>query len=341
MKIVSLFSGAGGLDLGFEKAGFDVVFANEYDEAIWQTYEANHSCKLDKRDIRTIKSSEVPNCDGIIGGPPCQSWSEAGSLRGINDSRGQLFFDYIRILKDKKPKFFLAENVVGMLSSRHTEAVEHIKMLFEKAGYNLSITLINVADYGIPQDRKRVFFIGIRKDLGFTFQFPKAINKYNTLEQVIGDLKENAVPALAKNKTNNNVNIPNHEYFTGSFSTIFMSRNRVRQWDEVGFTVQATGRQAQLHPQAPKMIFIDKDKREFVKGKEHLYRRMTIRECARLQTFPDNFIFYYNDLEDGYKMVGNAVPVTMAKIIATSIKKQIENIIVISKNNIIDKRLVS
>lgn len=341
MKIVSLFSGAGGLDLGFEKAGFKIVFANEYDETIWKTYETNHSCKLDKRDIRVIKSSEVPACDGIIGGPPCQSWSEAGSLRGINDSRGQLFFDYIRILKDKKPKFFLAENVIGMLSSRHTEAVEHIKSLFENAGYSLSITLINVADYGIPQDRKRVFFIGIRKDLGFTFQFPKAINKYNTLEQAIGDLRDTAVPALPKNKTDQNAKIPNHEYFTGSFSTIFMSRNRVRQWNEVGFTVQATGRQAQLHPQAPKMIFIEKDKREFVKGKEHLYRRMTIRECARLQTFPDNFIFYYNDLEDGYKMVGNAVPVTMAKIIATALKKQIENIVTINYNDIIEKRLVS
>ena len=339
MKIVSLFAGAGGLDLGFEKAGFEIVFANEYDETIWETYEANHPCKLDRRDIRTIKSSEVPNCDGIIGGPPCQSWSEAGSLRGINDSRGQLFFDYIRILRDKKPKFFLAENVVGMLSSRHTEAVENIKKLFEKADYNLSITLINVADYGIPQDRKRVFYIGIHKDLDFTFQFPKATCKYKTLEQTIWNLRENAMPALAKNKTNPNVKFPNHEYFVGSYSTIFMSRNRVRQWDELGFTVQATGRQAQLHPQAPKMVFIEQNKREFVKGKEHLYRRMTIRECARLQTFPDDFIFYYNDLEDGYKMVGNAVPVLMANIIATAIKKQIQNTVVI--NNNLEQRLVS
>ena len=103
----------------------------------------------------------VPYCDGIIGGPPCQSWSEAGALLGIKDSRGQLFFDYIRILNEKKPKFFLAENVVGMLAERHTEAVETIKHLFETAsytGYNLTVTLVNVADYGIPQDRKRVFY---------------------------------------------------------------------------------------------------------------------------------------------------------------------------------------
>ena len=323
MKIASFFAGAGGLDLGFEQAGFEIVFANEYDQTIWQTYEANHPCKLDKRDIRKIQPSDVPYCDGIIGGPPCQSWSEAGALLGINDSRGQLFFDFIKILTEKQPKFFLAENVVGMLAERHTEAVEIIKHLFEVAGYNLTVTLVNVADYGIPQDRKRVFYIGIRKDLGFSFKFPKPPNKHMNLKQAIGDLKETAVPALPKNKTNPETKIPNHEYFIGGFSTIFMSRNRVRQWNEPGFTVQATGRQAQLHPQAPRMLFIEQNKREFVIGKEHLYRRLTIRECARLQTFPDKFKFYYTDLEDGYKMVGNAVPVQMAKIIASALKKQI------------------
>lgn len=325
MNVVSLFSGAGGLDLGFEQAGFNIIFANEFDPTIWLTYEKNHPCKLDKRDIKKVLSSEIPDCDGIIGGPPCQSWSEAGTLRGINDPRGQLFFEYIRIIRDKKPKFFLAENVSGMLAKRHEEAVNNIVQLFENSGYNLTMKLINVTDYGIPQDRKRIFFIGIRKDLGFYFKIPKAPKIYVTLEQAIGDLKDTAVPALEKNKTNPNVIIPNHEYFVGSFSTIFMSRNRVRQWNQQGFTVQATGRQAQLHPQAPPMELIGQNKRRFKEGYEHLYRRMTIRECARLQTFPDDFVFYYDKLEDGYKMVGNAVPVKMAYIIATSIKEQIEN----------------
>jgi len=323
MKIASLFAGSGGLDLGFEQAGCEVVFANEHDATIWPTYEANHPCALDKRDIRAIQSSEVPDCDGIIGGPPCQSWSEAGALRGMNDSRGQLFLDYIRILKDKKPKFFLAENVVGMLSARHRETVNAIKAMFTDAGYTLSVTLANVADYGIPQDRKRVFYIGIRSDLGFTFQFPEATHQRLNLEHAIGDLQASAVPALAKNKANPHVKIHNHEYFVGSFSTIFMSRNRVRQWDEPGFTVQATGRQAQLHPQAPPMPRAGQNEHCFKKGFEHLYRRMTIRECARLQTFPDHFIFHYSALENGYKMVGNAVPVKMAKIIAAAIKEQL------------------
>ncbi|MEL7570963.1 MAG: DNA (cytosine-5-)-methyltransferase [Eubacteriaceae bacterium] len=130
MRIVSLFSGAGGLDLGFENAGFEIIWANEFDETIWETYEKNHKSILVKKDIRKIKSDEIPDCDGIIGGPPCQSWSEAGALRGIEDDRGQLFFQFIRILRDKQPKFFVAENVSGMLAERHRPAVENIIKLF-------------------------------------------------------------------------------------------------------------------------------------------------------------------------------------------------------------------
>ena len=120
MKIVSLFSGAGGLDFGFEKAGFKTIWANEYDKTIWETYEKNFRKKiLNKQSIKDVKISEIPDCDGIIGGPPCQSWSEAGALRGINDERGKLFLKYVDIIKEKKPKFFLAENVSGILSKRH------------------------------------------------------------------------------------------------------------------------------------------------------------------------------------------------------------------------------
>ena len=160
MNIVSFFAGAGGLDLGFEQAGFSVVWANEYDKEIWETYEKNHkNTQLDRRSIVNIKEEEVPECDGIIGGPPCQSWSEAGALRGINDKRGQLFFDFVRILEAKQPKFFLAENVSGMLLPRHKDALLNIKEMFKNAGYELSFQLLNASDYNVPQDRKRVFYI--------------------------------------------------------------------------------------------------------------------------------------------------------------------------------------
>ncbi|MBT7270949.1 MAG: DNA cytosine methyltransferase [Candidatus Marinimicrobia bacterium] len=329
MKIVSLFSGAGGLDLGFENAGFKTIWANEFDRSIWETYENNfQNTFLEKRSISDVKESDIPDCDGIIGGPPCQSWSEAGALRGIKDKRGQLFFDFIRILSDKQPKFFLAENVSGMLAQRNHVALERIKDLFRECGYRLSFKLLNVRDFSVPQDRKRVFFIGYRNDLNLEFKFPKESSIFDyqriTLKDAIFDLKDTALPALDKNKTNgNNCIIPNHEYMNGNFSTIYMSRNRVRTWDEQSYTIQAGGRHAPIHPQAPKMKFIEQNKREFIKGKEHLYRRLSIRECARIQTFPDSFYFHYTNVSDGYKMIGNAVPVRMAEVIANQIKKDL------------------
>lgn len=326
MNLVSLFAGAGGLDLGFEKAGFNIIAANEYDKTIWGTYEKNHKGLLIKGDISEISSDTFPDCDGIIGGPPCQSWSEAGSLKGIDDPRGQLFYQYIRVLKDKRPKFFLAENVKGMMASRHSEAVKNIVSQFEEAGYDVFIHLLNASDYGVPQDRQRVFYVGFRKDLNVEFVPPKPYENKLTFKDAIWDLKDSAIPGLEKNKTNgDNCKFLNHEYFIGAYSSMFMSRNRVRQWHEQAFTVQASGRQCQLHPQAPVMPKIEKNKNIFEPGKEHLYRRLTIRECARVQGFPDDFKFYYTNLNDAYKMIGNAVPVNLAYEMAKAIKTSLDN----------------
>lgn len=331
MKVISLFCGCGGLDLGFEKAGFEIPVANEFDKTIWATFKANHpNTRLIEGDIRNIKEDDFPdNIDGIIGGPPCQSWSEAGSLRGIDDDRGQLFFDYIRILKSKQPKFFLAENVSGMLANRHNEAVQNLLKMFDDCGYDVTLTLANAKDYGVAQERKRVFYIGFRKDLGINFQFPIGStvddDKKISLKDIIWDLQDSAVPALERNQSNPKA-INNNEYFTGSFSPIFMSRNRVKSWHEQGFTVQASGRQCQLHPQAPKMEKYGTNDYRFVIGKEELYRRMTIREIARLQGFPDDFKFIYKNTNDAYKMIGNAVPVNLAFEIAVAIKNVLEEI---------------
>ena len=329
MKVISLFSGCGGLDLGFERAGFDIPVANELDKTIWETFKINHpNTYLIEGDIRNIKETDFPDeIDGIIGGPPCQSWSEAGALRGINDERGQLFFDYIRILRNKCPKFFLAENVSGMLANRHSKAVQNIISMFEDCGYNVSVTLVNAKDYGVAQERKRVFYIGFRKDLGINFLFPHGSTENDkdkiTLRDVIWDLQETAVPAGNKNQHNSKA-INNNEYFTGAYSSIFMSRNRVKTWDEQAFTVQASGRQCQLHPQAPKMVKFGKDDYRFFEGKEYLYRRFTIREIARVQGFPDSFQFIYCNTNNAYKMIGNAVPVNLAYEIACAIRQELE-----------------
>lgn len=327
MKLVSLFSGCGGLDLGFEKAGFEVVWANEYDKVIWDTFSANfiHS-KLDKRSIVDIPSAEIPDADGIIGGPPCQSWSEAGARRGIEDNRGKLFYEFIRILRDKQPTFFLAENVSGILDPKHSEAFLAIVKEFEDVGFNVSWRLLNANDYGVPQDRLRVIIVGYRNDLGRAFRFPEPSTERPVLKDAIWDLKDNAKTARPFNKTNGaNLAVANHEYMIGGFSTIYMSRNRVRSWDEPSFTIQAGGRHAPMHPQAPKMKFIEQNKRIFVPGKENLYRRLSVRECARIQTFPDNFRFVYNDVADAYKMIGNAVPVEFARVLGTAIKNDLAN----------------
>ena len=328
MNIISLFSGAGGLDLGFHKAGFKTVIANEFDPKICPTFRANFpDVELIEGDIRDISSDKFPKgITGIIGGPPCQSWSEAGALRGIEDARGQLFFEYIRILKDTQPLFFVAENVSGMLAKRNSDAVTGFMRLFDEAGYSVNLKMLNANDYDVPEDRDRVFYIGFRKDLNINdYEYPKPLEHKPTLREAIWDLQETAIPAKDKNHSNGEACIvPNNEYFIGSFSTIFMSRNRVRSWDEPGFTVQASGRQCQLHPQAPKMIKVEKNLQKFVEGKEHLYRRMTVREVARVQTFPDNFVFLYDDVNMGYKMIGNAVPVNLAYHVAMSIRAALD-----------------
>lgn len=330
MALISLFSGAGGLDLGFHKAGFQTAVANEFDPKICPTFRHNFpDVCLIEGDIRNINEDLFPdNIDGIIGGPPCQSWSEGGAKRGIDDPRGQLFRDYIRILKKVQPLFFVAENVSGMLAKRNAKAVEEFLDEFRNAGigYDVQLQMLNARDFEVPEDRDRVFYIGFRKDLNIKdYTYPTPISPRITLKQAIGDLQDSVIPALEKNHSNGDkCKVLNHEYYIGGFSPIFLSRNRVRGWDDQGFTVQASGRQCQLHPQAPAMIKVSANEQIFVPGKEHLYRRMSVREVARIQTFPDTFKFIYDDVNVGYKMIGNAVPVNLAYHVAMSIRAALD-----------------
>lgn len=318
MNIVSLFSGGGGLDLGFKQAGFNILWANEFDKNIWATHEKNFKeTYLCKKSIVDIKIEEIPDCIGLIGGPPCQSFSEAGMKRGTQDARGQLFWDYIRILKAKKPYFFVAENVSGLLSTRHQNDLNAFIKAFNDVGYNVDTKIYKASDFGVAQDRERLIFIGYKKEFNNFFSGLEKKSK-QTLKNVILDMPR--VTETKNGKANITKPLLNHEYMLGGFSSMFMSRNRVRAWDEASFTILATARQIPLHPQAPKMIKVEKDKFEFVKGYEHLYRRLSVRECARIQTFPDDYEFLYSKIEDGYKMVGNAVPVFLAKQIAEKIK---------------------
>lgn len=332
-QIISLFSGAGGLDLGFKQAGFNIVWANDSDKLFWDTFEFNFpETKLIKLPIQDVPSNEIPDCLGILGGPPCQSWSLAGSMRGIKDNRGKLFYEYLRVLDDKKPLFFLAENVPGLISKTHIDEFYKILNQFEEIGYSVNYKKINAADFGIPQSRLRVFIIGYRNDLGYSFKFPqethgrgKGKKPYVTQREAFEDLPE-PKSSTEKNYSNGKLPIPNHEYFTGAFSSRFMSRNRKRNWDEIAYTIEASGRHAKVHPSANDMIKLCTDEWKFDENSPMPYRRLSVRESARVQTFPDEHEFIYEKVDIGYKMVGNAVPVHLAYMLSKQIMEDFNHL---------------
>jgi len=317
LRLLSLFSGAGGLDIGFERAGFKTVWANDFDKTIAPSYQHYFPrTTFDGRPIADITDDELPSdIVGVIGGPPCQSWSEAGAKRGLNDPRGQLFFEYLRVIRKTKPKFFVAENVHGLIHARNRESFERIIARFEAEGYVVSWKLLRASDYGVPQDRERVFIVGYHTSLGKAFAFPPPLPAKPTLRDAIGDLADpSSMAALAIN---------NHEYIDCGYSSVFMSRNRVRAWDEQSFTILATARHIPFHPQAPKMVKCGENHFGFAHGRKKEYRRLTVRECARIQTFPDDYDFIYQKIGNGYKMIGNAVPVNLAYAIAKKIRKDL------------------
>lgn len=323
MKVVSFFSGCGGLDLGFEQAGFEVIWANDNDPAVFETYLLNHPhTYLCRKDMRELTMEEIPECDGFIGGPPCQSWSEGGKQQGLDDERGRMFLTYIHFIQAKQPKFFVIENVKGILSDKHFPTFKKMLGQLKDAGYVVHYQLMNAAHYYVPQERFRVFVVGIRNDIDVNYQFPEPDTScFITLRQAIGGITEEPRKYISEPVNAEYDQWLNHDVYMGPFDDRYMARNRVRGWNEVSYTMQAKARNCPLHPQAPKMIYVSRDKQIFRPGYEHLYRRFSVRECARIQTFPDSFRFIYHDVCDGYKMVGNAVPPRLGRAIALSVKE--------------------
>lgn len=350
--VVSLFSGCGGLDLGFELAGlvashnsmsslddayhskndyhrlektniFQTIYSNDLFKESARSYKLNFesdSTVQDTRDIRKIKY--FPHADIILGGFPCPGFSAAGP-RLIDDDRNFLYIHFIRAIIQAKPKVFVAENVKGLLTLGKGEVARQIIEDFASAGYKIQYKLVNSRDYGVPQLRERVFIIGVREDIKFTYEFPEPTHgpgktPYVTLLDAIGDLPE----------------WPDDVY-EGDFSSIYLSRNRKKNWNEQAFTVQASGRQAQLWPGGEAMEKIGKDEWRLM-GTQN--RRLSVRESARVQTFPDWWIFddgssvstssKNNKLDKQYKQIGNAVPVLLARAILQPIadwaKKEID-----------------
>lgn len=303
MDVVSLFSGCGGSDLGFEKAGCDIIFANDVKPIACKTYEENFGVKPVNEDIRNLR--KFPKADILIGCYPCQGFSLYGK-RNMEDPRNFLFLEFSRALKHVDPDFFVAENVKGLLFKYGREMLRRMMIAFSKRGYNVSWKLLNAKWYGAPQDRERVFIVGVKKSLNIEYSFPepthgKGKKPYVTLRDSIGGMPK---PKRC-------------EYWKGSYSSHYMSRNRRRGWNETSFTIQASGRHAPLHPSSPKPIKIERDKYVFPKEKRNP-RRLSTRECARIQTFPDKFKFL-GSLSDQYEQIGNAVPPLLSQKLAESI----------------------
>lgn len=303
----SLFCGAGGLDLGFERAGFKTIWANDFDKDACKTHKAWSNAKIVWGDIGKIDISTIPETDIILGGFPCQGFSLSGP-RKIDDSRNILYKHYVNIVREKQPLAFIGENVKGLLTMGKGEIIEAIIEEFSECGYNVFYKLLNAKNYEVPEDRERVIIIGFRKDLDITeFEYPTPRDFIVTMKEVL-------------------VNLPDpkeEEICNAPYSSRYMSRNRKRAWDEVSYTIPAMAKQVTLHPSSPDMVKIDKDHWEF--GKDGITRRFSWREAAAIQTFPPE-IEFYGDLVSKYKQIGNAVPVKLAEIIATHLYGLLANI---------------
>lgn len=333
-RLISLFSGCGGMDAGFKKAGFDIVYANDFDSDAQTVYSLNLG-KIDKRDILTVSEDEIPDGDILTAGFPCQPFSNAGSRKGVHDSRGMLYKECLRIIERKMPKVIVFENVKGLLSTKYIDGRNLSEVIVEDLstmngiGYNVVYQLINASDYGVPQNRQRVLFVGVRKDLERTFKFPQKQKKDNlTLRHILD------VPADVENNVDwpfspqalemiNYINeggswkdVP-YEHLAPRFQRIrddmkkYHSPNFYRRFsrDEICGTITASAQPENcgiIHPTEN--------------------RRYTVREVARIQTFPDDFKFVTDtpkNITAMYKVIGNAVPVNLAYNIAKAIMEQV------------------
>lgn len=338
-KVVSLFSGGGGLDLGFLKAGFKIVWANDINKDAVATYKRNIGKEITCEDIYSLDEKSIPRCDFVIGGPPCQSFSLAGN-RHCEDKRGQLVWRYIDIIKELQPEGFLFENVTGLLSARNQSGQLILGLLieaFEDIGYTLSWQVVNAADYGVPQLRKRLIIVGLRGARCFTF--PETTHnpdgsggkkKYISVQEALGDLppagsssaySEHEMPTMS----DLDKFICHHVKPGGNYMDIPDSVNsvRIQRLKQTGGHTTCYGRMA---PEKPSYTINTNFNRPNVGCNIHYKydRLITIREALRLQSFPDDYVLESSSKHGKYLIVGNAVPPLLAEVLANQVKKYLD-----------------
>lgn len=302
ITIAEMYAGGGLMATGFKAAGFDLVWANDFEKTAVTSYRHNIGEHIVLGDITQIDPADIPKTRGIIGGPPCQDFSVAGEGLGEHGERGKLVWDYLHKISVLQPEFFLFENVKGLISNAHKHTFNKLVQKFTEAGYNISWKLLNAWDWGVAQKRERVFIVGIRNDLGFTYQFPEPKPEdYRTkvLQDVIGDLPEPRRGVFYANHTATDYWYPKSEYEYGQ-------ANRVQSMDQPSNTIPAHHNNGQpIHPlRAP--------------------ARFTVREALRIQSIPDYYVIPDTvKLGAAYRIVGNGVPAKLAYELATSLAQQI------------------
>lgn len=334
LNVISLFSGAGGMDLGFKgdfdflntyypKNSFDVIFANDIFKQAASVYELNFNHEVEKRSIIDISEKDLPNSpvDIVLGGFPCQTFSYSGNRAGLSDPRGQLYLQMIRIIQHYKPKMFVAENVDGIRNSKKNNtgkdidksALDIILTDFENVGYNVQYKVLNSADYGVPQKRRRVIIIGIRKDIGSNMDvyYPETTHSNEKSEKKPWLTAKDGIDDLWDKI--NSIDIPNHtirDYSKAKFypGKKMQGNNRILE-NQPAPTIRA-----EHHGNIEAHYRSKLEDETDMSG----WRRLSVRECARLQSFPDSYNFI-TSASTAYKMIGNAVPPVMAWHIASSV----------------------
>lgn len=299
MRVVSLFSGAGGLDLGFKMAGHEIIWANDLYEDAVETYRYNLGDHIICEDISKIDADNVPDCDIIIGGFPCQGFSVANMKRHEADERNALYKQLIRIIDAKKPKFFLAENVKGLTSLAKGTVFQMILRDFSSLGYKVSYQVLNAADYGVPQTRQRVIIIGVRNDIDFAYIFPNPTNskdgggglpKWVSVGEAMSVIPDPDLPN----------DLPNHDYSKYKLQFNGYLGHRALDPEKPAPTVTARG---------------DNKGGVVILPHPNSQRRMSCRELAAVQSFPLDYKFFGNR-SSVYRQIGNAVPPLLGYAVA-------------------------
>ena len=304
MKVVSLFSGAGGLDLGFKMAGHEIVWANDlYGDAV-ETYRNNLGDHIVCDDIFNVDASSVPDCDIVIGGFPCQGFSVANVKRNVADERNKLYQQLVRIIEAKMPVFFVAENVKGICSLGKGQILKMILDDLTQIGYKVQAKVLNAADYGVPQLRQRVFIIGVRNDIDFSYEYPSpthnadgtnGLKKWVAVGEALAGLPDPDKPN----------NVPNHDYSKYKLRFNGYLGHRTIDPEKPAPTVTARG---------------DDKGGVVVLHHPNNERRMSCRELATVQSFPLDYAFSGNR-SSVYRQIGNAVPPKLAYSVAKQFNK--------------------